>query len=95
MDPTLELEIIMLAKLFARCGYRKPADLADFVMTGVAVAPLVVFLGTGFEEAFLVLLVMLVGVFAVFPWLHARDEVEQEQEEARLAYLKRVIGKDR
>lgn len=89
----------MLARLLALCGYRKADELADFVMTGVAVVPLVVFLGTGIEEAFVVLLVMLVAMFAVFPWLHACDEVQREHEEAQAAaqaaYLRQITGKDR
>ena len=40
-------EVAMLAKFLAACGYPKPDDIVDFVMTGVAVAPIVVGLGCG------------------------------------------------
>ncbi len=89
----------MLARLLALCGYGKTEDLADFIMTGVAVVPLVVFLGSGIEQAFVLLLVMLVAMFAVFPWLHARGEVQREHEEAqaaaKAAYLRQITGQDR
>lgn len=42
----------MLAKFLAACGYPKPDDIVDFVMTGVAVAPIVVGLGCGLEAGF-------------------------------------------
>ena len=89
----------MWLKLLASCGYRNPDELADFLMTGVAVLPLVVFFGCGFEEAFGVMLVMLVAAIALSPWLHARSEALRRDEEARAeaqaAYLRQITGKDR
>lgn len=84
----------MLNKILAACGYARPDDVVDFVMTGVAVAPFVVGLGCGFDEAFGLLLVLLVAAFAVFPWSHSREEVRLREEEARAAYLRRLTGKD-
>lgn len=89
----------MLFRLLAICGCRNPDDLTDFLMTGVAIVPLVVLLGTGFEEAFGVILVMLLALVATIPWLHARSEVQRREEEAqalaRASYLKQITGKDR
>ena len=91
-------EIIMPTKLLRRCGYRSPEDLVDFIMTGVAIAPMVVFLGCGFDEAFSVMLFMLLATIAVIPWLHVRSEAKRRDEEARAeaqaAYLRQITGKD-
>lgn len=85
----------MLTRILAACGYPKPDDIVDFVMTGVAVAPIVVGFGTGLDEAFGLLLVMLAAAFAVFPWSHAREQVRLREEEDRAAYLRKLTGKDR
>ncbi len=89
----------MMSRLLARCGYRNPDDLADFLMTGVAVVPLVVFLGCGFDEAFGLLLLMLLTVLGTIPWVHAQGEVRRREEEAQAAaqaaYLRQITGKDR
>lgn len=89
----------MLAKILAACGYRSPDDLADFLMTGTAIAPLVVFLGCGFDEAFGVLLVMLLAILAMIPWLHVRGETQRREQQARAEaqadYLRQITGKDR
>ncbi|MBI5108949.1 MAG: hypothetical protein HZA62_09385 [Rhodocyclales bacterium] len=85
----------MLARFFAVCGYTKPDDLVDFLMTGVAVAPIVVFLGCGFDEAFLVMLALLGPVFFVFPWIHARDNIRRHQEAEREVLLRRITGQGR
>jgi hypothetical protein len=88
-------EKIMFARIFAACGYAKPDDLIDFLMTGVAVAPVVVLLGCGFDEAFLVMLALLGPVFFVFPWIHARDDIRRRQEAEREALLRRITGQGR
>ena len=89
----------MLRRLLASCGCRNPDDLTDFLMTGVAVVPLVVLLGTGFDEAIGVILIMLPAMVATIPWLHARSEAQRREEEAqalaRATYLKQVTGRDR
>ncbi len=85
----------MLARIFAACGYSKPDDLVDFLMTGIAVAPVVVWLGCGFGEAFLVMLALLGPVFLVFPWIHAHDDIRRRQEEEREALLRRITGQGR
>lgn len=85
----------MFARIFAACGYAKPDDLVDFLMTGVAVAPVVVFLGCGFDEAFLVMLALLGPAFFAFPWAHARDEIRRRQEAEREALLRRITGQHR
>lgn len=89
----------MMSRLLARCGYRNPDQLADFLMTGVAVVPLVVFLGCGFDEAFGSMLVMLLAVIATIPWLHARSETQRREAEAQAAaravFIKQITGKDR
>jgi len=88
-------EIAMLAKFLAACGYSKPDDIVDFVMTGVAVTPIVVGLGCGLEAGFLVLLVMLPLMFLVFPWSQSREEIRQREAEEHAAYLRRLTGRDR
>lgn len=89
----------MLLRLLAICGCRNPDELTDFLMTGIAVVPLVVFFGTGFEEAIGVILVMLLAIVVTIPWLHARSEAQRREEEAkalaRAIYLKQITGKDR
>jgi hypothetical protein len=88
-------EVAMLARILAACGYPKPDDIVDFVMTGVAVAPMVVGFGTGFDEAFGLLLVMLGVAFVVFPWSQSREEARLREEQDRAAYLRKLTGKDR
>lgn len=85
----------MLAKFLAAHGYAKPDDIVDFVMTGVAVAPIVVGLGCGLEAGFMVLLVMLPPMFLVFPWSWSREEIRQREAEEHAAYLRKLTGKDR
>ncbi|MBI5898421.1 MAG: hypothetical protein HZB40_04270 [Rhodocyclales bacterium] len=85
----------MLAKFLAACGYAKPDDIVDFVMTGVAVAPIVVGFGSGFEDAFGLLLVMLPAALMVFPWSRSREEIRLREEEDRAALLRQLTGKDR
>lgn len=84
----------MLARFLAACGYSSPDDLVDFLMTGVAVAPTVVFLGAGFGEAIAVMIACLVPALLVLPWLHARDSVKRRQEMERLASVRRLTGQD-
>ena len=85
----------MLEKILTACGYAKPDDIVDFVMTGVAVAPVVVGVGSGLEDAFGPLLAMLAAVLLVFPWSWSREEARLRREEDRAAYLRQLMGKDR
>lgn len=85
----------MLAKFLVVCGYSKPEEIVDLVMTGVAVVPIVVGLGCDLEAGFMVLLVMLPLMFLVFPWSHSREEIRQREAEEHAAYLRRLTGKDR
>jgi hypothetical protein len=84
----------MLARLLAACGYRKPDDLSDFMMTGVAVLPIVAFFACGIGEAIMVMLLCLVPALMAFPWLHARDEIRRHEAEARAAYLRQITGRE-
>ena len=85
----------MLARILAACGYRKPDDLSDFMMTGVAVLPIVAFFASGIGEAMVVMLLCLVPALMTFPWLHARDEIRRQEEEMRAAYLRQLTGRER
>jgi hypothetical protein len=56
---------------------------------------MVVGFGTGFDEAFGLLLVMLGVAFVVFPWSQSREEARLREERDRTAYLRKLTGKDR
>lgn len=85
----------MLARLFSACGYRKPDDLTDFLMTGLAIVPIVLFFGCGIGEAILSMSLCLIAALMAFPWVHAQDEIRQRQDEARAAYLRQLTGRER
>lgn len=85
----------MLDRIFAACGYSKPDELIDCLMTGVAVTPIVVFLGCGFDEAFLVMLALLGPAFFVFPWIYAHHDIQRRQEAEREALLRQITGQGR
>ncbi len=85
----------MLARLFSACGYRKPDDLSDFMMTGVAILPIIAFFGCGIGEAIMVMLLCLVPTLIAFPWVHAKEETRRREEEAREAYLRQISGRQR
>lgn len=84
----------MLARILAACGYSKPEDLVDFLMTGVAVAPIVVFLGSGIGEAIMVMIGCLLPAFVAFPWLYGREDIRRRKEADRIDSIRRLTGRD-
>lgn len=81
----------MLRRILDLVGYRKPEDLADFLMTGAAVAPAVVFFGVGIGEAILVMLFCLLPSMLLLPWLQARAELEERLEAMRESERERRV----
>lgn len=84
----------MFQRLLAFLGYGSPDDIVDFVMTGIAVAPIVVFAGSDIENAILVLFLCLGPMLLVFPWAQAEHEARQAKEAARRALRRQITGKD-
>ena len=86
----------MLHRLLEFCGYAGPDDISDFMMTGAAVAPIVVFIGAGLGEAIIVTLLCLLPALVVLPWLSVRSEElarqEVAREEARRESVRRLTG---
>lgn len=84
----------MFRRLLSYLGYRSPDDVVDFVMTGIAVAPIVVFLGNDIGNAILVLFSGLVLMLFVFPWAKCEEEARQAEEDAREELRRQISGKD-
>lgn len=84
----------MFKRLLAYLGYGSPDDIVDFVMTGVAVAPIIVFLGSDIENAVLVLFSFMLPMLLVFPWAKGQDEARQAREDERETLRRRISGKE-
>lgn len=85
----------MFQRLLAYLGYGSPDDIIDFVMTGVAVAPAVVFVGSNIENAIIVLVGGLIPMLLVFPWAKGKQETHEAAEAAREARRRSISGKDK
>lgn len=83
----------MFKRLLAYLGYGSPDDIVDFVMIGIAVAPIVVFLGSDIENAILVLFTGMLPMIIVFPWAKGEHDARQAREDARQALRRRISGK--